>query len=316
MQLRILGTAAGGGFPQWNCNCPCCAEARKDGNIAPERMHASIAVSASLTDWYLVNATPDIRQQIESFKELQAGPGLRDSPVKGVLLTDAEFDHTIGLLVIREGSQIEIYGTEPILNSLENNFPIKNMLKDYASFDWVKVSTGKEFSIDQGKIKVVATGLSNKPPKYVSTTKNGSGSLSGHSDWVIAYNFTDALTGKRILFAPQVSKIEGELRTLALEADYLFIDGTCSYNDEIPNLGISQRTSKDMGHLPLFEVDGIINGINDVNSARQSAGKKPLESYLIHINNTNPILKTDSKEFKKLAEHNIRIAPEGELLSL
>ena len=313
MQIRILGTAAGGGFPQWNCNCPCCQVARDDAEKAPGRLHASIAISASGDSWYILNATPDIRLQIESCPELQAGPGYRDSPLKGILLTDAEFDHTIGLLVIREGSALSIYGTKPVVSSLEKNFPVRNLLGDYALFQWQEINCQDRFSIDDDLIEVEAIELCSKPPRYVAQT-GGSGTES--FDWVIGYKFRDKTNYKTLLFAPQVAQLDGKLFEAALEADCLFIDGTFSCKDEIPNLGISERNALDMGHLPLFDEDGILSGIEKVNAVRKDKGRDSLDSYLIHINNPNPILVAGTEEYNLLKRSCLKLACDGTALSL
>src|SRR5260370_15263572 len=121
MRVRLLGTAAGGGLPQWNCACAMCARSRRDGI---GRTQDCLAVTGARRRWYLVNASPDVRAQILGAPELAPGPGLRETPVSGVLLTDGELDHTIGLLMLREGSRLDVYGPGPVLDALRDSFPV------------------------------------------------------------------------------------------------------------------------------------------------------------------------------------------------
>lgn len=306
MFVKVLGTAAGGGFPQWNCNCSCCTTSRKEPERAPSRLHACIAISAKGNSWYLVNATPDIQQQMETLHPFNENKTVRSSPANGILLTDAEFDHTIGLLIVREGSRLDIIATRPVIECLKEHFPVGKMLKSYANFNWQEIECDLDFSIDQGQISVRAFPVAKKPPKYTN------GCAPEHDHWVIGYKFTDTSNNRSILFAPQVGKIDQLFIEQACEADILFIDGTCSTDKEIPALGFSSKTSLDMGHLPLFEDKGIVEGVNNINRERVTRKKPPLQTYLIHINNTNPVLVNDSKEHKSLQESNILIATDGD----
>ena len=146
MRALLLGTAAGGGLPQWNCACVMCARARRDGT---GRSQDCLAVTGSGQRWFLVNASPDIRAQLLAAPQLAAGPGRRETPVAGVLLTDAELDHTIGLLMLREGSPLAVYGTGPVLAGLRDSFPVRPILAPYGSLTWHSVRPGTAIALDE-----------------------------------------------------------------------------------------------------------------------------------------------------------------------
>src|SRR5579859_540072 len=142
MWIHILGSAAGGGFPQWNCNCPNCRGAREGSLPCQLRTQSSIAVSADYQDWFVFNASPDIRQQIQAFQPLWPKKDGRHTPIQGIVLTDAEMDHTLGLLSLREGSALQVYSTAWVAKAIEDWNPILPALWGYTRIDWTRVHLG------------------------------------------------------------------------------------------------------------------------------------------------------------------------------
>jgi pyrroloquinoline quinone biosynthesis protein B len=294
LYLRILGVAAGGGYPQWNCACVSCQQARAERR--PRRQyHASLAVSVTGENWYIVNATPDVRFQIESYEPLHPGPNIRQTKLRGILLTDAEFDHSIGLLVLREGSALQILGTSAVIDTLTSIFPIGRLLESYAAFDWVRITIGEEFQLDEGKLRVKPFRLGVKRPRY-AIGQNVDG------DWVIGYRFEDANTGGVAIYAPGIETWTDELTSRLGEADLVFVDGTFWSEDEMVSLGISRLKSHDMGHIPIWGEDGTAMRLSQI-----PASKK----IYVHVNNTNPVLNENSPEHRQLIAKGIEVAWDG-----
>src|SRR5258708_6759552 len=195
MRIRLLGSAAGGGVPQWNCNCPVCSEARKGvGRVLP-RTQSSVAISANCRQWFLLNASPDIRSQIESFPAL--GPGGR-SPrgacIEGVLLTNADLDHSLGLLLLREGNRLHVHATPQVQAALTNSISIAPVLSTFCDLEWVSPPTRisplhTSAGTDSGLL-YQAILLDGKPPRFVKEDKSAPPEMaaSGHT---IGYRIVD-----------------------------------------------------------------------------------------------------------------------------
>src|SRR5713226_6154816 len=164
MVLRLLGAAAGGGYPQWNCACDLCRRVRAHEPGMRARSHAALAVSTGGKAWTLVNATPDVHLQIESFRALHPGPGRRETPLRNILLTDAELDHTLGLLVLREGPTLDVYGTAAVFGALADAFPVRRLLEPYATIRWREIKTQEAFSLEDGQLRLRAFHLGSKRP--------------------------------------------------------------------------------------------------------------------------------------------------------
>ncbi|HEY9870131.1 MAG TPA: MBL fold metallo-hydrolase, partial [Candidatus Obscuribacterales bacterium] len=209
MKLILLGTAAGGGYPQWNCACAVC-ELGRQRSIC--RSHASLAVSGTGSKWYLVNATPDVCSQIGRHKELRPGPQPRETPVQGILLTDAELDHTIGLLLLREGTPLTVYAPAAALQALATSFPVRTMLENYASHSWVEVTCGDVFYIDDGSVAVTAFATGNKKPRYADASCR-------ESVWTVGYRFEDRRSGGVAVYAPAIEEWNAALDSALRGAD-------------------------------------------------------------------------------------------------
>ena len=291
MQLRVLGTAAGGGVPQWNCDCCGCAAARADPGR--QRSHASIAVQVGAEQWFVVNATPDISAQIESCPELRPRPGRR-SPVSGVLLTDAELDHTLGLFRLREAQQLDVRAAPAVLSALRQELRLDHVLGAYTSLTW---GTMTEQPIRIGAVEVSALALSPKAPRYAR-------GVQASGPWVSALRITDRTTKKTVVYAPCVSVWSDQLESALNDADCVFLDGTFWDDDEPVRNGFSTLTATGMGHLPITETAQLLS-------------KSPAAlRFYTHLNNTNPLIDPAAAEHRMLADFGLGVAVEKAVIDL
>ena len=292
MWVRVLGAAAGGGFPQWNCGCPQCQAARDGSRPCRSRTQSSVAVSADYRQWFLLNASPDIRAQIESFPALHP-QGVRDSPLQAVLLTDAELDHTLGLLLLREAGDLTVHATAAVHETLSKGTSLLQTLGAYAGVDWRPVATGIEVSL--------ADGLSYRAFD-VPTNKRARFGTGEGEDSVVGYRITNGHTGQVLVYLPNAQKLTASVRAHLEGCTCLLFDGTCWQDDELIRLGIAGKTSREMGHLPIGGADGSLEQLAPL----------PIERKIyIHINNTNPILLEDAPERRIVEEHGLEVAADG-----
>lgn len=292
MRCHCLGVAAGGGFPQWNCACAGCRTARAKPETAST--HAGIAVSGTGERWFLLNATPDVHHQIAADPALHPGPGVRATPVAGVLLTDAEFDHTIGLLMLREESTLTVYGTAPVLTALTSSFPVRDLLSDYARIEWSRIDVGKPLHLDE-RLRVTAFATGAKPPRYV-------GEARPSPEWEVGFRLEDTETGGTVVYAPTLPRWDEEFAGQVASADCVFLDGTFWTDDEMSGQGAGSRTGRSMGHMPVGGADG---------SARALAALSAKRKIYTHINNTNPMLDEGSGERQWLTSLGIEVGRAG-----
>ena len=300
MRVRVLGSAAGGGFPQWNCNCPNCDGYRKGTINATRRTQSSIAVSSNDVDWLLFNTSPDILTQIQEFPEAQPARSIRDTAFRSIVLLDAQIDHTTGLFMLRESkTPLNIYCTDMVYEDLTTGNPIFKILEHYCGVNWHQIHTNGDNSFQpQGieNIRVKAIPLSSKAPPYSPHRHDP------HEGDNLGILLEDISTGKKIFYAPGLGQIEPHIKPYMEAADCLMVDGTCWTNDEMKALGIANKMSLDMGHLPQSGPGGMIEVLRPL-----PAEKK----ILIHINNTNPILQEDSEQRQTLTEEKIDVAYDG-----
>ena len=303
MQILVLGAAAGGGFPQWNCNCRNCAGLRNGSVRATARTQSSIAVSANGVDWVLFNASPDILTQIRANPALQPGRALRDSGIVGVVLIDAQIDHTTGLFMLREGKPLDVWCTPQVHEDLTTGNPIFNVLSHFCTVRWqpVQALPPTPFSIPGAAgLRFTPVPLSSKAPPYSPHRHDP------HPGDNIGVLIEDEASGQKVFYAPGFGAMEAHLETYLAEADCLLLDGTFWSDDEMIDLGISSKRAREIGHLPQSGTDGMI--------ALLSRYPKP-RKVLIHINNTNPILDEDSAERAELTRAGIELAFDGMLIN-
>lgn len=286
MVIRLLGTAAGGGVPQWNCNCPVCRKARTGVGLVQPRTQSSVAISVDGRHWFLLNASPDIRAQIESFPPLQPSTGkIRKSPIEAVLLTNADLDHTFGLLLLREGEKLRIHATASVRQSLSEGISLAQALDCFCGAEWIEPLTEPQpLLLRNGSASALtyeAIPLKGKSPRYV---KAGATSSTGN---VVGYHITDNKTGGRLLFLPEVAQLDDKVLKILPECEALLFDGTFWSEDEMRERGTGTLSAADMGHGPISGASGSLNVLAKL-------GVK--HKIYTHINNTNPILIEDSGE--------------------
>jgi pyrroloquinoline quinone biosynthesis protein B len=294
MRVRILGTAAGGGVPQWNCACGGCATARDDP--ARRRRHASLAVQGG-AGWWVVNATPDVTEQIEATADLRPHAGTRRSPVAGVILTDAELDHTLGLPRLREAASLRVAATRTVRGALSAGLRLDAVLAPYTDLTWTELDDGP-VRLDGG-LEVQAVPVSARRPRYAADLD-----VPGDS-WVVALRVTSG--GRSLLYAPCLAAWPAELDAAVRDADCAVLDGTFWDDDEPRRAGISRRTATEMGHLP-------INGPGGT-AERVAALSGPHVLYT-HLNNTNPLADRDGDEHQALAAMGLGVAAERTAIEL
>lgn len=292
MWVRVLGSAAGGGFPQWNCGCPGCRAVRDGSRPCRPRTQSSIAVSADRERWFLFNASPDIRAQIEAFPELHPR-GDRMTPVSAVLLTDAELDHTLGLLLLREGRAVELHATPAVRETLCEGTGVLRTLERYCAVDWRPVVPGDDVPLGDGLTYRAFD---------VPTTKRARFGPGPEHGRVVGYRVTDTRSDRALGYLPGVQQLTTDVRAQLDGCACLLVDGTCWRDDEMIRLGLAGKTAREMGHLPIDGPDG---------SLEQLARLRVQRTIYIHINNTNPVLLEDSPERHLVEERGMEVAMDG-----
>ncbi len=299
MRIRVLGAGAGGGFPQWNCNCHNCRRVRSGEMRGLKRTQSSIAVSSDGRHWLLFNASPDIRAQLEAFPDIQPREGVRDTGIRAILLIDSQIDHTTGLLMLRESTRpLDIYCSEMVRQDLSSGFPLFTMLEHYCKVNHHPVPLdGSGFEIPGiADLKIHTHALKSKAPPY---SPHRHDPHPGDNIGVIVEQIS---TGHRLYYAPGLGEIEPHVGAAMADADCVLVDGTFWQHDEMARAGICEKLALDMGHLPQSGEGGMIETLTGIAKGRK---------ILIHINNTNPILDEDSPERKTLDEAGIEVAYDG-----
>ncbi|MEV6940586.1 pyrroloquinoline quinone biosynthesis protein PqqB [Streptomyces sp. NPDC051172] len=294
MQLLVLGTAAGGGIPQWNCACSGCSGAR--AHPGRRRRHASLAVRTGDGRWYIVNATPDIGDQIEARPELHPGPGPRQTPLAGLVLTDAELDHTLGIARLREADALQVISTAPVRRALLDRLHLDDVLGPYTSITWRELPPRGAEPLDRGAPGLQISGIpvSGKRPRYAADAPDDEA-------WVVALRLYDPASGATALYAPALAAWPDRFQQAAAEADCVIVDGTFWDDEEPRRTGISERTATGMGHLPIEGPDGTAERL-----ARLSA-----RCLYTHLNNTNPLVDPAAPQHKRLARLGLEVAYDG-----
>jgi pyrroloquinoline quinone biosynthesis protein B len=297
MRITVLGAAAGGGFPQWNCNCRNCAGVR-DGTVrAKARTQSSIFVRGdAAADGVLFNTSPDILEQIRAQPVLQPARAVRDTAIAAVVLMDGQIDHATGLFMLRErGSPLPLWCTDPVAEDLTQGNPLLRVLGHYCGVARQRiVPDGSAFEVaGVPDLALRAFALSSKAAPY---SPHRDAPVPGDN---IGMLISDRATGRSAFYAPGLGEITPALFDTLSGADAVLVDGTFWSDDEMPRLGLSNKTAREIGHLPQSGRGGMIEWLD-----RLPARTRRL---LIHINNTNPILDEDSSERAVLARHGIEV---------
>jgi pyrroloquinoline quinone biosynthesis protein B len=292
VRVRVLGSAAGGGFPQWNCTCPPCRAVRDGSRPTRARTQSSVAVSADGRRWFLLNASPDVHAQLSAFPALRPS-GRREVPLHAVLLTDGELDHTLGLLLLREGDGLTVHATEATHDTLGDGTSVLRTLEAYCPVTWQPVVPDADVALGDG--------LSYRAFD-VPTTKRARFGATDRPGRVVGYRLTDAGTGGTLVYLPAVQALTSGVREHVDGCECLLLDGTCWSDDELIRLGLAGKTARAMGHLPVGGDDGSLEQLSSLRVGR---------TIYVHVNNTNPILLDDSPERRVVEEHGAEVAVDG-----
>jgi len=298
MRVIILGSAAGGGVPQWNCGCPNCRAARERGVGS---LQSSVAVSADGARWILLNASPDLRAQLAAHPVLW--PPRQDSrgtPIGAVVLTDGEIDHTLGLLLLREAtSRLVVYAAAGVTALLGAEWPVYRILSAYAGVDVRTLPDGRAVQMADAAgealgIACTAVPVARRPPRYARAAAAGA--------FDVGLRLCDERTGATLAYIPTAGAIDTAVRSVASGADLLLFDGTFWSDGELRDAGVEAPTAREMGHLPIGDPGGSIEALPNIGSKRV---------VLVHINNTNPILREGSAERLKVEAAGIEVGEDG-----
>jgi len=283
----VLGSAAGGGCPQWNCACRNCRGARDGTAKIVPRTQECVAVSADGKAWFLLNASPEIRAQIEAFPALRP-QRLRDSPIAGILLTNGDLDHTLGLLCLRESHPLVVYATEAVRRGfVESNVLYRTLQRFPRQVTWRTLRIGAETELSKGAgapsgLSVEALAVPGKIPLHLE----GLGLAPGE-DENVGLRIRERGSGRVLIYLSGVGRLTAETLLAAESADCLFFDGTFWSEDELRELGASEKRASEMAHLPIGGASGSLQALSEVRASRR---------IYIHLNNTNPVLREDSAE--------------------
>jgi pyrroloquinoline quinone biosynthesis protein B len=302
MQIILLGTAAGGGFPQWNCWCPTCRVARTDPRRAVPRTQSAAAVSADGERWFLLNASPDIHSQLTRLPRKTPG-GMRHTPVEGVVLTDAELDHTLGLVLLREARYLQVAATPAVAEILVQDSALLRVTQAFAEVRAQTLVVGRPLSLSYrdgcpSGLSVTAFPVPAGPPRFASREE------AGHT---VGLLIRDEATGGTCAFAPGCGGLDDALLARLGGAELVMFDGTFWSDDELVRLGISDRTARQMDHLPISGPGGSLERLASL------AGRKRVYT---HIYYSNPVLVEDSAERAEVERQGLVVGADGMYFSL
>ena len=302
MEVIVLGSAAGGGFPQWNCNAPL-SKAARDGSIKTKwRTQASIAISADGDRWLLVNASPDLRQQLLQTKSLWPRESPRHSPIDAVLLTSGEIDHVAGLLSLRESQAFTLWATPRILEILGENAIFGALNPDYVTRKTFPLNQSFEPAGRHGPMgfTVTAFPVPGKVPLFLEGRNQGN--LGGMPEETVGLEVTARKDGASFHYIPGCARMTPELKARLKGSALVFFDGTLWQNDELIDLGISPKTGARMGHMNISGADGTLAAFADLDVKRK---------VFIHVNTTNPVLDEGSAERAEITAQGWDVAEDG-----
>ena len=304
MRIRVLGAAAGGGYPQWNCNHPNSRRARQDDPAAPQRTQSSIAISSDGDDWYLFNASPDLRQQINDNDILHPGKDLRHSPIMGAVLTNADVDHVAGLLNLRESQPLRIYATQRVLGVLQANTIFNVLNPKFVSREPMTLNEPLELQKPDGSsmgIEITPFAVPGKVALWLEDESKGKDFGSVDEDTIALY-VEDTSNGKSFYYMPACARVTPELAERISGADLVFFDGTLWVDDEMIRDGVGIKTGQRMGHISVSGEDGTLAALQDLGIKRK---------IFIHINTTNPILFANSEERREVEAAGWEVSYDG-----
>ena len=299
MRVVVLGSAAGGGLPQWNCRCPICSLARSEPERVRSRTQSSIAVSADGDDWLLINASPDIRQQLFDNSAMHPREGLRHSPIRAVLLTNGDVDHVAGLLTLREGQPYTLYATSGILDSVNANRVFDVMAEGVVKRTNVALETPFE---PLPGLTVTLFAVPGKVPLWLEGAEVEIGAATETTVGAMI-----EANGRRLAYIPGCALVDDAVRARLDGVDALLFDGTVLHDDDMIRAGVGTKTGWRMGHVPMRGENGSIEALSGV-----AIGQR----VFVHINNTNPVLVEGSAERADVESAGWTVAHDGLALQL
>ena len=301
MQVKILGSAAGGAFPQWNCACSNCRAVRDGSFRGKSRSQTQVAISEDARSWFLLGASPDLRAQIEATPELHPRDGARQSPITGIVLANAELDHVLGALLLRELQPLRIYATSSVRSILREDNSMFAMLQRVANqAAWTDFEPGKQFLLSntQGEdsgLRCQALALSTHYPSYITPERQ----LQLAPDEASLGFIIQSPSGFRLAYLPSVPQLDDSLLQQIDSCSVLLFDGTFWSDDELIRIQGSGQTARQMGHIPVEEILVRLAGVY-----------RPRKIFL-HINNTNPMLDEASVQYRQVRAAGWEIAEDG-----
>jgi pyrroloquinoline quinone biosynthesis protein B len=308
LRVVVLGAAAGGGVPQWNCGCPVCLAARTD-HPELQSTQASIAISADGDHWFLINASPDLRQQLIATPQLHPKAGqLRHSPISGVILTNGEIDAVAGLLSLREGSPFTIYAHARVLAILASNSIFNVLSEDNVRRQPVAVDQAFEPALPDGSpsgIEIVPFEVPGKGAWYLEGKAHPAGEDSVGD--TLGLRIEDRASGKFFYFLAACARVTDDLKSRLAGAAVIFFDGTVWRDDELIAAGLGNKTGQGMGHIAMSGKGGAIESLAGIDIGRK---------VFLHINNSNPALLHNSAERKTAEQAGWQLPADGTEITL
>ena len=297
LHFRLLGTAAGGGFPQWNCACSTCASSRAEPEKVSPRLQLQAAVWNSPDAIFLLNASPDLRFQIEANSELhpRTNRGSRNTPIQGIVLTTADLDQILGLLLLREFQPLTLYATALVRRVLEANSFFRMLERVPNQLSWVEIHAGVSFLLGTSDIVCTPFAMEGELPFYAREL-GPSGSEQASLGLLLEGD------GMRIAYTPMVPAITDSLRKIYARCETIFVDGTFWSDDELSKTHAGTPLAQAIGHVPMSGGDGTIALLSDLPA---------LQKVFVHLNNTNPVLDPRSGAYNKVVEAGWKIAQDG-----
>jgi pyrroloquinoline quinone biosynthesis protein B len=301
MKVKILGSAAGGAFPQWNCGCANCSAVRAGTFAGKPRTQTQVAISEDVRSWFLVGASPDLRGQIEATTELYPREGLRQSPIAGVVLANADIDHVLGLLLLRELQPLRIYATPSVRRILTEDNSMFAMLQRIPNqISWNDFEPGTRFELRNAKgeassLSCKAWPLSPHYPTYVNAARR---SQLAPGEASLGF-FLKGSSGAQFAYLPAVPELDDALLQQLDACDVLLFDGTFWSDDELIRVQGSGQTASQMGHVPV------------VTTLTKLAGLRRPRKIFLHINNTNPMLEEGSPPYRRVRGAGWEVAEDG-----
>jgi pyrroloquinoline quinone biosynthesis protein B len=304
LYVRVLGSAAGGGFPQWNCGCANCAGVRSGSIAARPRTQESVAVSADGRAWFLLNASPEVRQQIEAFPSLHPRSS-RDTPIAGIVVTNGDLDHCLGLLCLREWQRFAVYATGRVRDGFNRSVFARTLSRFDGQVTWRPLALGSEEPLllasgEPSGLVLLPIAVPGKAPLHLAD-------MGSSDEDNIGLRIRDAQSGACLVYLSGVGARSSAVTEGVRGADAVFFDGTFWSSDELVRLGASDKRAEDMAHWPVGGAAGSLAWLAELPVRHR---------VFIHINNTNPMLRDDSPERAEVESRGVSVAFDGMELTL